>query len=503
MTRSRYGQDDAKEWISQQLTTIRNYWKFISVVTVIGVASAALAWMLVPKTYTADVELYVSAQTADNAQSAYQGAQLSEQRVKSYVELVENPRILAQVATQLGLTISDQDLADKINASSTSDSVVISVSASDSSPSGASEIANGAAQALIDLVAELERPSNPNAVAPVAVRVVQPASPPELPSSLSLPLALISGLLVGIAIGVVGAILRDALDNTVKTAQQLSDTARVATIGVIPFDPDISRTGSFRPSWTSSKASEAFRQLRTNLLYVDVDAPPRVILVTSPNEGEGKSTSVVNLGIAMASVGSRVLLIEADLRKPKLSEMLGMPSSVGLSTVLAGRASLSSARQIWGDYAIDVLASGPRPPNPSELLSSKQMARLLQTARENYDIVLVDAAPLIPVTDTAALAPATDGVLLVCRSGKTTEADVIRACATLQNVSSPIIGATLSMTASRNSTYGTYGDAIAFQSQPEKTKPWSAAASNGRNANSDKTARIDVRDQEARGERWH
>ena len=164
-----------------------------------------------------------------------------------------------------------------------------------------------------------------------------------------------------------------------------------------------------------SPRSEAFRQLRTNLQFLDVDTPHKVIAITSSLPSEGKTTTLANLAIALASSGFRVITVEADLRRPKLADLLGVERSVGLTSVLAGRVRPEQAVQHWSGGGFDVLARGPLPPNPSELLASQHMAVQLGELRERYDLVLLDTPPLLPVTDAAAVAPATDGAILVCR----------------------------------------------------------------------------------------
>jgi capsular exopolysaccharide synthesis family protein len=206
-----------------------------------------------------------------------------------------------------------------------------------------------------------------------------------------------------------------------------------------------------------SPRAEAFRQLRTNLQYVDVDNPRKVVIVTSALPGEGKTTSVCNLAITMAAADKRVLVVEADLRRPSLADLLGLERSAGLTDVLAGRVRSQQVIQPWAGGRFDVLASGPLPPNPSELLASRQMAALLSDLRERYDVVLIDSPPLLPVTDAAAMAPSTDGAILICRFNKTTREQVGRAAEALAAVSVPLLGTVFTMVpGSGPRAYGQY-----------------------------------------------
>lgn len=405
--------------VRDYLRVLRERWTIVALAVVLGLLATLSLFLLQPAEYTARTSLYVSAQTGTDPQQAYQGAQLSEQRVTSYNELVTGDRVLSEAAARLGIAESTDELAKHVSATTAEDSVIINIATTDSSPDRAAAIANTVGTVTTEVVAELERPTTPNGVPPVAVRVVQPAQAPVQPSSTGLPLMATLGLFAGLAVGIGAAMLRNALDTSVKTVEAVTAATGSPNLGVIAFDSKTERTPLTVQDDPQGRRAEAFRQLRTNLQFVDVDHPRKVILVTSSVPGEGKTTTVANLALALSSAGTRTLVIEADLRRPKLSQILGIDRQVGLTRVLSGRTSLANAIQPWGGGAFDVLASGPTPPNPSELLASNQMRVLLDDARAGYDIVLVDTPPLLPVTDAAAIAPATDGAVILCRFGQT------------------------------------------------------------------------------------
>lgn len=435
--------------VQEYLRVLRERWLVIVIAVVVGVAGAAAVYLVRPAEYTAQVSLYVSAQVGDNPQQAYQGAQLSEQRVKSYNELVTGDRVMGETVQRAGLAESPGQLATRVTATSALDSVIINIAVTDESPQQAARVANTVGTVVTEVVDELERPAAPNAVPPVAVRAVQPAPVPTDPSSTGLPVALGLGLLAGLAVGVGVAFMRNALDTSVKSVESLNQAADAPNLGTVAYDaevPDKPLTVQVDPQ---SPRAEAFRQLRTNLQFVDVDRPRKVVLVTSSVPSEGKTTTVANLAIALAAAGSRVLVIEADLRRPKLSTLLGLDHTAGLTRVLSGRLRLDQAIQPWSGGSFDVLSSGPTPPNPSELLASNQMRTVLDAAREKYDIVLVDTPPLLPVTDAAAIGPATDGAVLVCRFRQTTLPQVEAAAQALGAVSVEVLGTVLTMVPGR------------------------------------------------------
>ena len=432
--------------------SLRNYFevlqeRFVTVLLIMtfGIGVAGGVWFLRPAEYTATLRMYVSAQSADTAQSAFQGAQLSQQRVTSYVELVSSTRVSEDVIQQLRLPTTPEQLAKTITASSKLDSVIIDVAVTGQSPQAVTDVANAVGQVFPRLVDELERPSSPTGTPPVVVRVVQPAATPTSPSSTGLPVALVLGLLCGLAAGIASAFGRNSLDTSIKSPDQLREFSKAPSLGAIAYDPAVPRRPLTIQEDPQSPRSEAFRQVRTNLQFLDVDTPHKVIAITSSMPSEGKTTTLANLAIALSSAGQSVLTIEADLRRPKLADVLGIERSIGLTSVLAGRMTLDGAIQHWPGGSFDVLTSGPLPPNPSELLASQHMATLLVNLRNRYDIVLLDTPPLLPVSDAAAVSPATDGAVLVCRYKTTKRDELCSAAAALEAVSTPLLGAIFTM----------------------------------------------------------
>ncbi len=427
------------------LRVLRERWAIVLCAVLVGLSTASAIVMLRPPDYTAKITMYVSSQATLDPTSAYQGAQLSQERVKSYVELVTSTRVSRVVAAELGLRESPEDVAEKITATSQPDSILIDVATTDRDPVRAAELANAVARTFTTLVADLERPTVANGVPQVAVRVVDPAVVPDAPSS-SGPFAVLAmGLFAGLVVGAAGAFGRHLADNTIKSAEQLAEVGGTVLLGKVAHDPaatDNPLAVSFGPS---SPRSEAYRQLRTNLQFVDMDNRHKVIAVSSSLPAEGKTTTLCNLAIALAAAGTSVCVVDADLRRPRVADLLDLERSVGLTTVLAGRVDVARAVQPWPRGGFDVLTSGALPPNPSEVLGSRQTAGVLEELRSRYAVVLVDTPPLLPVTDAAVLAPATDGVVLMCRYGETTRDQMRDAVSALGAVSATLLGAIFTM----------------------------------------------------------
>lgn len=426
--------------IHEYRRVFRERWLSIVLVVLISALAGAGVHFLRPPKYTASLQMYISTRAVDRNEGVFSGEGVADRRVKSYVKLATSERVTSTVVRQLGLPTSAGELGSRITAASSTDSVVIDLFAVDTSPEEAAAIANAVAQALAGLVDELEAPTTPDNVSPVVLKIVQPASVPTAPTGRGLSQWVLLGLLVGVAGGVVLALVRNSMDNTIKSLTQLRVVSGVPNLGVISFDSQVRRRPLIVHDEPQSAHAEAFRQLRTNVQFVDLENQHKILTVASPMAGEGKTTMLVNLAIALGAAGGSVLIVEADLRRPKAADMLGMDRSVGLTSVIAGRVPVHQAIRSWSSGPIDLLASGALPPNPSELLANPRMRRLLNDLRNRYDVILVDTPPLIPVTDAAAIATATDGVILLCQFHQTTRQQVDAAVEALHAVGAPILG---------------------------------------------------------------
>lgn len=256
----------------------------------------------------------------------------------------------------------------------------------------------------------------------------------------------IIGALVGLLLGIAGAFFLEYLDQSVKSAADVERVLGIPVLGMVPREPGL-RPGAGRGVMTVNNlqaddpAVEAFRALRTNVTFVGADKPVQLIVVTSPGPQEGKSTTATNLAVTMAQNGKRTLLIDGDLRRPQLHRSFSLVAEPGLTDLLIGNV---SAREIIRPEAapgLDLIPSGPPPPNPSELLGSDAMRSLLNELRQSYDYIIMDTPPLLPVTDAAIAATNADATILVVRSGETEEAACLRSLDQLHRVRARVAGA--------------------------------------------------------------
>ncbi|MTD56545.1 polysaccharide biosynthesis tyrosine autokinase [Amycolatopsis pithecellobii] len=428
------------------LRVARKRWRIVLFGLLAGVLGAAAIVWSSPREYSAQVTIYISAQTgADGAAAAYQGSLLSEQKVKSYTRLLTSNRVAQDVVTQLGLDLPAEQVAGKIQAAALPDTVLLTASALDTSPQRAKDIADATGNAFTRMVSQLEQQPGVNLPSAVTARVVEPAALPTTPTSPRPMLDFGLGALLGLVAGYCVALLRQVLDTTVKSTEELHRLTMAPNLGTIAHDPDVPKHPLTVHDRPQSPRAEAFRKIRTNLQFIDVDQPRKTIVITSALPEEGKTTTVCNMAIVLARAAHRVVLVESDLRRPRATDYLGLEGGVGVTSVLSGRVPLDKALQPWGKSTFDVLASGPIPPNPSELLASRHMAGLLAELRDRYDMVLLDAPPLLPVTDAAVLGTICDGALLVARYGKTSKHQIKTAVTALDTVSVPLLGTVFTM----------------------------------------------------------
>lgn len=207
-----------------------------------------------------------------------------------------------------------------------------------------------------------------------------------------------------------------------------------------------------------SPGAEAYRSLRTNLEFSSLDEPLRTMVVTSPAPEAGKSTTLANLAVALAQAGRKVILVDCDLRRPSLHDIFGASNTAGLTSVILDDTTSTPPLRETGVAGLRLLTSGPLPPNPAELLGSRRMAGLIQTLREQADMVLFDAPPVIAVTDAVILASQVDGVLLVLNAGVTRREHAQRARAALDKVNARLVGTVLNNVKLDISLYGYYSN---------------------------------------------
>lgn len=460
--RARVREGGRRVELRDYVRVLRRSWLLVLACAVLGgLLAVGMNWRA-DRIYAATVTMVVSSSdNGPNAASAYQSGLLSQQRVKSYANLVASDRVAEAVVDQLKLGDSPSALRARIQAQAVPDTVLLRAVVRDADPRRAQSIADAVGETFSEAVARIERPAEDEPPT-VRVSVWEHAKLPTTPVSPQPVRNIALGVLLGLLISIGAAFLRHRLDTSISSEEDAAGVTGLPNLAMINFDSSSGRQPLISHSGPYTQRAESFRQLRTNLQFVDVDTAPRSILVSSSVSREGKTTTTCNLAITLAQGGARVCLVEGDLRRPSFGEYLGVESAAGLTSVLIGAADLDDVLQPWGegrvgDGRVEVLPSGPIPPNPSELLGSRNMSDLIEVLRSRFDIVLIDAPPLLPVTDAAVLSTRVDGTLLIARVGRTRCEQLRRAADALRAVDARMIGTILNMVPAKNPNASYYG----------------------------------------------
>ncbi|MGY1812844.1 polysaccharide biosynthesis tyrosine autokinase [Blastococcus sp. SYSU D00820] len=434
------------------LAALRATW-WLPVIGLIAGSVAALLFSLTrTPLYTSSTQLFVSARDSFSSADAFEGSLLAQARVTSYADLIVGDELASRVEDRLGL--EETGLTSAITAEASADTVLIDVEVTDPSPEQAQRVADAVGAEFIEFVGELEAPDG-EGVSPVRVTVTDEADVPESPTSPLTRRNVLLGALVGLVVGGGLAVLRARLDRTVKDVEETARLAGAPVIGTVLKSDALDKVHTI-DRVGDSRTTEDFRQLRTNLQFLNVDEPPKVIMVSSAIPSEGKTTLVINLALALADAGQQVTVIEADLRRPKVTRYLGLVGGVGLTNVLSGTADVADVVQTYREN-LSVIAAGPNPPNPGELLASKHMFSLLDKLQGDNDFVLIDAPPLLPVADASGLAVYMDGVVLSVHYGSTRKDQLEQAAALLQRVGATTLGVVMNIVPPKAELVAAYG----------------------------------------------
>ena len=428
------------------LRVLRERWRLLVVFILVATGIALLITDLTPKSYQATAQVLVSTSSVGDASVLNQANAFVTVQVPTFATTIDNPDVLKYVQSDLHLGLSNSTLKGKISANAVTGEAIIEVTATDGSASRAANLANSAARGFIQAVQGFNKS--------VKLFLTGPADQPSSPASPKPVLNVALGILLGLLVGAALAVARDILDNRIKDAETLAKIADAPVMGVIVEDPKTDRHPVATRAGNRNIRAENFRQLRANLQFANVDEHPRVIAVTSSIPEEGKTTVAINLASTLAEAGFSVCLVDADLRRPTVAKVLGLVSPVGLTSVLIQQISLQDVLQHAGS-SLYVLASGPTPPNPSEVLASSYVRDVIRSLLDSVDYVVIDTAPLLPVADGSEVAALADGTLLVARHGLTTDSNVQRAAQTLRRVDATLLGVVLNRTPiRRNNEYG-------------------------------------------------
>ncbi|MGH3330120.1 MAG: polysaccharide biosynthesis tyrosine autokinase [Nocardioidaceae bacterium] len=452
--------------LSDYLRILRAHWVGVVALALTATVAAAVFSLSQPKVYAANANGFVSSGLNADPALASVGDSLAKSRAKSYVDIAKSRATAQDVIGELNLDAEPASLIGHITVDHPVDTVLIKVTARSSTPKQAQKLADAWIAALAAQVDQIENPTGKAAANRLRIVPVESAELPKAPISPQVDRNVLLGAVLGLLLGLGYAVVRNQLDRRIRSAAAVEKQFSVTVVGAIPASPDLQHAAGapahiavedVAASRGSSEAAEAFRKLRTNLQFMDVDSPPRVIVVTSPQQGDGKSTVAANLAAAIAASGQAVVLMDGDLRRPSVADSLGLVEGAGLTDVLVGRVGVDDVLQSHPGYpSLSVLAAGGIPPNPSELLGSQAMRSLVNELAEK-SIVVVDAPPLLPVTDAAVLTAVADGAFIVISTGKTLDTELGAALAHLEAVSGRALGVVFNRVPKRDAEARYYG----------------------------------------------
>lgn len=426
------------------------------IVLAVALASGASLYFSSRQTpiYLAKARVFIGPRTAERTSfsAVFEELTFSREFVASYAELLRSRALAERVIERERLTLSPSSLAGRISTNIVAETRIVEVTVRDGSAIQAQHIANAIVETFVD---SFQKDFGGRAGAQVSVleAALEPPSPISPNPSKDGMVGLVAGLLVGIA----AAFVLELMDTTIDASDDVEAVLGATLLARIPSVENANgQSRLFVRKDPHAPVAEAFRILRTNLQFLGVESAIRTILVTSPYSGDGKSTVAANLGASLAAAGYRTIIMETDLRHPKIHDILGVRQSPGLTDVIVGRAGLASTLRPTGLRHLYALAAGPLPPNPSEVLGSEAALRILRELREAADYVILDSPPALPVADALALAPHVDGVILVARSGRTPRERARESAESVRRVGARLLGVVLNDVARKGDSYGQY-----------------------------------------------
>lgn len=391
----------------------------------LGLAGAYVANNSATTVYGSSVTFYLAG--ADGRPLSGEGTEGVAGRFATYSRLVSSLEVRRAVADEV--SVPGQLLS--VEATPVGGTVFYTLQVRADSPEAAQAYATAYAVVLPEAVTDFEGEGSTLAIFESPLLQPQQLAPDERRN-------LLAGLALGVVLGVCVALVVEALDNRLRTTEEIERYSRTALLATVPHElRNQHRAAETRPA---SKRAEAVRQIRANLQFSELERPFKVLVVTSAAPGEGKTTLAVDLALTLAQAGRRVVLVDADLRRPSVSTAFSVTNTPGLTEALIGETSLPDALVDWKQSGLKVLPSGAPLARPGDLLGSTLMGELVSSLLVDHELVVLDTSPLLPVADTTSLLTHADAVLMVVQEGETTRRQLSQATARLEQAGARVVG---------------------------------------------------------------
>lgn len=419
------------------------YWWIIVIAAILG-AGAAFAYSATKTPiFHSSASIYFSMRSASSGSDINQGSAYTQNQMLSFARLATSSLVMDKVQEQLaddGLAVSSATLDRAVSVTIPQNTVVLDITAASADPKVAAAISNSVADNLTDVVYEIA-PKDDRGESTVVATVIQPGAPAAVQSSPNKSQDAVLGFILGALAATLGVTGWALLDRRVRSASALSQVSDYPLLGMVPRRRG-GKHGAAMLVSPNGSAAEAYRQVRSSLRFAGVEREIGVLAVTSSVASEGKTTTAVNLALAYLEMGQRVLIVDADLRRPQVASLLGVENAVGLASVLVDAVSTEDA-VVSTATGLDVLTAGEHVPNPAQLLASHRMSELVDALRPDYDLIVIDTAPVLSVADATIIAQYVDSTVVLVNARRTTQGQLERCLSALKGVGVNIAGVVL------------------------------------------------------------
>ena len=425
------------------LNILKKGWKLMIIFLLLGAAAAyAISTYFITPMYSSNLSLYVMSSNSANQKTA-SDINFSSRLARTYIIILQESTVREQVANKLHTKISAGQLAGMVSIESVDETEVIKISATSSDPELSAEICNVYGSVAPEVLQRVVKAGS--------VEIIGKAKASGSPISPNIRTNTLYGAVAGVAVAIVIVLLRVLIDNTVQSEEEFKRIVGIPVWASIPSFTNSSKdkrnkgsdAAALRRTIINSQTpfaiTEAYKNARTSMSFSITDSSAKAVVITSCEPDAGKSTTVANLAMTMAKTNAKVLIVDSDLRKPIQHKYFKIDNSKGLSGVLAGHYSVGSCiKEVAKNLYL--MPSGVIPPNPSELIASRNMSQLIKELKNVYDYIFFDAPPASVVTDSTVLAPKLDGVVFIVRQNRTEYGDVQKIIDDIKRLDGNILG---------------------------------------------------------------
>ncbi len=431
------------QWnLSHVWEALRKFWALVIGFAIIGGAVGYLVSSTVPPQFQSRASLYFALNQGTSGADLNQGSAYTQNQMLSFARLATSSRVLDLVIDDLDLTTTPRDLARSITITIPQDTVILDVVATSGDPERAAAVANSVAAQLARVVLDVGAESVEGA-ATISASVIDDAVAPTVQTTPNKTRDALLAAAIGLMLGVLAAFVATIADTRVRNEAAVARVTDLPVLGVVTRAKRGVGAGLVVAREPHDPVAEDMRRIQSALAFTALDSTSRRLLITSSSPAEGKSTFSSNLALTLADAGERTLVVDADLRRPRVGELFGLDGSVGLTTALVGEVDLADAIVPWRESGPDVLTSGALPPNPATVVTSQAFRSLLDSASQRYDAVIIDSPPVLTVADSNLLAPLADGVVIVVDSTKTRRPQLANTIRSIESAGGRIIGIVL------------------------------------------------------------